>query len=80
MENKYNALCDINATHCYLPTDMGEDNPLDLENIKESSNTWGHIAKYMGTHWQIHGDTFPNTWRQLQTQKNICTTYMGTDC
>jgi hypothetical protein len=57
MENEYNALCDINATHCYLPTDMEEDNPLDLENIKESSNTWGHIAKYMGTHFQIHGDS-----------------------
>ncbi len=69
MENEYNALCDINATHYYLPTDMEEDNPLDLENIKESSNTWGHIAKYMGTHCQIHGDTYPNTWGQLQTQK-----------
>ncbi len=57
MENEYNALCDINATHCYLPTDMEEDNPLDLENIKESSNTCGHIAKYMGTHFQIHGDS-----------------------
>jgi hypothetical protein len=38
MENKYNALCDINATHCYLPTDMEEDNPLDLENIKEKQD------------------------------------------
>ncbi len=40
MENEYNALCDINATYCYLnlPTDMKEENPLDLENIKESSN------------------------------------------
>ncbi len=80
MENKYNALCDINATHCYLPTDMEEDNPLDLENVKESSNTWGHIAKYMGTHCQIHGDTFPNTWGQVAKTKNICTTYLGTDC
>ncbi len=28
-------------------------------------NTWGHIAKYMGTHFQIHGDTFPNTWGHI---------------
>jgi transposase InsO family protein len=28
-------------------------------------NTWGHIAKYMGTHCQIHGDTFPNTWGNI---------------
>jgi hypothetical protein len=40
IENKYNALCDINATHCYLnlPTDMEEDNPLDIENIKEKQD------------------------------------------
>jgi hypothetical protein len=32
--------CDINATHCYLnlPTDMEEDNPLDIENIKEKQD------------------------------------------
>ncbi len=32
--------CDINATHCYLnlPTDMEEDNPLDIENIKEKKD------------------------------------------
>ena len=72
MENEYNALCDINATHCYLPTDMEEDNHLDLENIKESSNTWGLIANYIETHCQIYGDMLPT--------QNICTTYMGTDC
>ena len=40
MENKYNALCDINANHCYLnlPTDMEEDNPLFIENIKEKQD------------------------------------------
>ncbi len=40
MENKYNALCDINTTHCYLnlPTDMEEDNPLDIENIKDKQD------------------------------------------
>jgi hypothetical protein len=32
--------CDINATHCYLnlPTDMEEDNLLDIENIKEKQD------------------------------------------
>ena len=30
-------ICDSNVEHCYLnlPEDMVEDNPLDLENIKE---------------------------------------------
>ncbi len=29
--------CDVNATHCYLtlPTDIAEDYPLNIENIKE---------------------------------------------
>jgi hypothetical protein len=33
-------LCDINATHCYLNlrTDMEEDNPLYIENIKEKQD------------------------------------------
>jgi hypothetical protein len=32
--------CDLNATYCYLnlPTDMAEDNPLDIENIKEKQD------------------------------------------
>ena len=40
MENEYNACCYINSTHCYLniPTDMEEDNPLDIENIKEKQD------------------------------------------
>ena len=35
--NGNNHFCDSNAKHCYLnlPEDMVEDNPLDLENIKE---------------------------------------------
>ncbi len=28
-------------------------------------NTRGHISKYMGTHFKIHGDTLPNTWGQV---------------
>ncbi len=30
--------CDINATHCYLslPTDMAEDNPLDIEKSRRN--------------------------------------------
>ncbi len=40
MENDYNSLCDINATHCYLnlPTDMEEDNPLDIEKDKQNED------------------------------------------
>jgi hypothetical protein len=34
-------------------------------------NTWGHISKYMGTHFQIHGNTFPNAWGHISK-------YMGT--
>ncbi len=35
-----NHFCDPNAEHCYLnfPEDMVEDNPLDLENIKEKQD------------------------------------------
>jgi hypothetical protein len=35
-------------------------------------NTWGHIAKYMGTHCLIYVDMLPT--------QNIYTIYMGTDC
>jgi hypothetical protein len=42
IETNPNCHCpsDINATHCYLnlPTDMEEDNPLDIENIKEKQD------------------------------------------
>ncbi len=33
-------ICDSNVEHCYrnLPEDMVEDNPLDLENIKEKQD------------------------------------------
>ncbi len=36
----HNHSCDSNAEHCYLnlPKDMVEDNPLDLENIKEKKD------------------------------------------
>jgi hypothetical protein len=56
-------------------------------------NTWGHIAKYMGTHCQIYGDILPNIWGHVANTKymyniygdrlpiqNMCTTYIGTDC
>jgi hypothetical protein len=35
-----NHFCDSNAEHCYLnlPDEMVEDNPLDLENIKEKQD------------------------------------------
>ena len=38
--NGNNYFCDSNAEHCYLnlPEDMVEDNPLDLENIKEKKD------------------------------------------
>jgi hypothetical protein len=38
--NGHNHFCDSNAEHCYLnlPDDMVEDNPLDLENIKEKQD------------------------------------------
>jgi hypothetical protein len=38
--NGNNHFCDSNAEHCYLnlPEDMVEDNPLDLENIKEKQD------------------------------------------
>jgi hypothetical protein len=38
--NGNNHFCDSNAEDCYLnlPEDMVEDNPLDLENIKEKQD------------------------------------------
>jgi hypothetical protein len=38
--NGHNHSCDSNTEHCYLnlPEDMIEDNPLDLENIKEKKD------------------------------------------
>ncbi len=38
--NGHNHSCDSNAEHCYLnlPEDMVEDNPLDLDNIKEKQD------------------------------------------
>jgi hypothetical protein len=38
-------------------------------------NTWGHIAKYMGTHCQIHGDTLPNTWGHVSNTKYVYNIY-----
>jgi hypothetical protein len=38
-------------------------------------NTWGHIAKYMGTHCQIHGDIFPNIWGHVANTKYMYNIY-----
>ncbi len=44
--------CDINATHCYLnlPIDMKEDNPLDVEKIKEKQNEDNYLQQTATKH------------------------------
>jgi hypothetical protein len=38
-------------------------------------NTWGHIAKYMGTHCQIYGDILPNIWGHIANMKYMYSIY-----
>jgi hypothetical protein len=44
--------CDVNATHWYLnlPTDMEEDNPLDIENIIEKQDEDNDLQQTATTH------------------------------
>jgi hypothetical protein len=44
--------CDSNAEHCYLnlPEDMVEDNPLDLENIKEKQDEDNDLQQSLTKH------------------------------
>jgi hypothetical protein len=50
--------CDSNAEHCYLnlPEDMVEDNPLDLENIKEKQDGDNDLQQSFTKHptWYSH--------------------------
>ncbi len=81
-----NLFCDSNAEHCYLnlSDDMREDNPLDLENIKEKQDEDNdlyqsndvfermiHNRKYPKD--KIFADTLPNIWGHIAK-------YMGTHC
>jgi hypothetical protein len=56
--NGYNHFCDSNAEHCYLnlPEDMVEDNPLDLENIKEKQDEDNDVQQSLTKHpnWYSH--------------------------
>jgi hypothetical protein len=47
-----NHFCDSNAEHCYLniPKDMVEDNPLDLENIKEKQDEDNYLHQSLTKH------------------------------
>ncbi len=44
--------CDVNATYCYLnfPTDMAEDNPLDIENIQEKQDEDNDLQQTVTKH------------------------------
>ena len=44
--------CDSNAEHCYLnlPEDMVEDNPLDLESIKEKQDEDNNLQQSLTKH------------------------------
>ncbi len=50
--------CDVNASHCYLnlPTDMAEENPLDIENIKEKQDEDNYLQQTATKHpeWHSH--------------------------
>jgi hypothetical protein len=50
--NGNNHFCDSNAEHCYLnlPEDMVEDNPLDLENIKEKQDEDNDLQQSLTNH------------------------------
>jgi hypothetical protein len=50
--NGHNHSCDSNAEHCYLnlPEDMDEDNPLDLENIKEKQDEDNDLQQSLNKH------------------------------
>jgi hypothetical protein len=50
--NGDNHFCDSNAEHCYLnlPEDMVEDNPLDLENIKEKQDEDNDLHQSLSKH------------------------------
>ncbi len=56
--NGHNHCCDSNAEHCYLtlPEDMVEDNPLDLENIKEKQDEDNDLQQSLTKHpnWYSH--------------------------
>ncbi len=45
-------VCDSNVEHCYLnlPEDMVEDNPLDLENIKERQDEDNDLSQSLMRH------------------------------
>jgi hypothetical protein len=51
-------VCDSNVEHCYfnLPEDMVEDNPLDLENIKEKQDEDNDFSQSLMRHptWYSH--------------------------
>jgi hypothetical protein len=53
-----NHFCDSNAEHCYLnlPEGMVEDNPLDLENIKEKQDEYNDLHQSLTKHptWYSH--------------------------
>ncbi len=50
--NGHNHFCDSNVEHCYLnlPEDMVEDNPLDLENIKEKQDEDNDLQQSLTKH------------------------------
>jgi hypothetical protein len=50
--NGHKHSCDSNAEHCYLnlPEDMVEDNPLDLENIKEKQDEENDLLQSLNKH------------------------------
>jgi hypothetical protein len=50
--NGHNHSCDSNAEHCYLnlPEDMVENNPLDLENIKEKQDEDNDLQQSLTKH------------------------------
>jgi hypothetical protein len=50
--NRKNHFCDSNAKHCYLdlPANKVEDNPLDLENIKEKQDEDNDLQQSLTKH------------------------------
>ena len=74
--SKTSNLCYSSVEHCYLnlPEDMVEDNPLDLENIKEKQDEADKLTQSTVTHptWYSH-----KTINDVEVEDMLCYTKPG---
>ena len=74
--SKTSNLCYSSVEHCYLnlPEDMVEDNPLNLENIKEKQDEADKLTQSTVTHptWYSH-----KTINDVEVEDMLCYTKPG---